>query len=264
MDSKRKSILPALLLCNMFLILILIYKTIEITNGSVTNRHFRPRSFPARPTNTSNVRLLVWIMADPELLYHKVIHQKATWGRRIEKLLVMSSTEDKNFPSIGLKNVRNGRYHIASKAKAAWKYIYNHHGNDYDFFMKVDPDTYLVVENLLDFLADQDPTKPFLFGYLFNLKGHFYVSGGPGEILTREALRRLVTEVFVKHDDCWPDGVRKTNLFLEKKLKHFWWDTNPLGFKPRVSSLMALWQRDMCYTCFAYSPLVQHLPILDS
>ena len=213
MASKCKSILSALLLCNLFLILILIYKTIEITNGPITNRDFIPRSLPTTRTNATNVRLLVWIMADPELLYHKVIHQKATWGRRIEKLLVMSSREDKNFPTIGLKNVQSGKFHIASKAKAAWKYIYNHYGNDYDFFMKVDPDTYLVVENLLDFLADKDPTKPFLFGYLLSLKEHLYVSGGTGEILTRETLRRLVTEVLVKHDDCWPDGIRKTYLF---------------------------------------------------
>ena len=46
-------------------------------------------------------RLLCWIMADPELLRTKVIHQKQTWGRRCTKLLIMSSKEDDDFPAIG-------------------------------------------------------------------------------------------------------------------------------------------------------------------
>ena len=74
--------------------------------------------------NAKNVKLLCWIMADPGLLYTRVIHQKATWGKRCEKLLVMSSKEDKNFPAIGLPNTKEGRSHIDFKTKAAWKYIH--------------------------------------------------------------------------------------------------------------------------------------------
>ena len=179
------------------------------------------------PKNASKVRLLVWIMADPDSLCDRVIHQKATWGRRVEKLLVMSSKQDKDFPAIGL-DVQNGRDHIAFKAKAAWKYIYEHYGNEYDFFMKVDPDSYLVVENLLEFLADKDPSKPHLFGHIFRLgKQEYeaegvaeilgaggrqvYVSGGAGEVLTRAALRLLVTRAFIHHDACWPDGQCTSN-----------------------------------------------------
>ena len=46
-------------------------------------------------------RLLCWIMADPDLLRTKVIHQKQTWARRCEKLLVMSSKQDDDFPAVG-------------------------------------------------------------------------------------------------------------------------------------------------------------------
>ena len=131
----------------------------------------------------------------------------------------MSSKEDKDFPAIGLPNMQEGRSHIDFKAKAAWKYIYEHYRNDYDFFIKTDTDTYLVVENLLDFLSDKDPSKPYFYGHMYTPKdwSFAYVAGG-GEVLTKESLRLLVTEALVKHDDCWPDG-EGTSMSLYLKLK---------------------------------------------
>ena len=155
-------------------------------------------------------------MADPGLLYTRVVHQTATWGKKCEKLLVMSSKEDKDFPAIGLPNTKEGRSHIDYKTKTAWKYIHKHYIKDYDFFVKVDTDTYLVVENLLEFLSDKDPTKPHYYGHLYTPK-HWnivYKAGGPGEVLTKEALRLLVTEALVKHDDCWPDGEGNTDRLI--------------------------------------------------
>ena len=153
--------------------------------------------------------MLVWILADPNLLYKRVIHQKATWGRRCDKLLVFSSKEDKDFPAIGLPGTQNGRSHIDHKAKAAWKYVYENYGNDYDFFLKVDSDTYVIVENLLDFLSDKDPSKPDYFGHWYKPPESAYPwpAGGSGEVLTKETLRLLVTKAFLERSrECWPDG----------------------------------------------------------
>ena len=156
-------------------------------------------------------------MADPHLLKKRVVHQKETWGKRCEKLLVMSSKEDKSFPAIGLPNTKEGRSHIDFKTKTAWKYTYEHYIDNYDFFVKVDTDTYLVVENLLEFLSDKDPTKPYYYGHLYTPTNWniVYPAGGPGEVLTKEALRLLVTEALVKHDDCWPDGEGTTFSHFE-------------------------------------------------
>ena len=163
--------------------------------------------------NAEKVKLLCWILADPKFLLTKVIHQKATWGRRCEKLLVMSSQEDEDFPAIGLPYVQAGRSHIANKTKAAWKYIYKHYRDEFDFFIKTDPDTYLVVENLLDFLSDKDPSKPYFYGHIYTPENWnlTYMAGGPGLVLTKESLRLLIAEALVKHDDCWPDG-QGTNI----------------------------------------------------
>ena len=172
-------------------------------------------------------------MADPGLLNTRVVHQKATWGKRCEKLLVMSSKEDKNFPAIGLPNTKEGRSHIDFKTKAAWKYIYKRYIDNYDFFVKVDTDTYLVVENLLEFLSDKDPSKPYHYGHLYTPKNWniTYTAGGPGEVLTKEALRLLVTEALVKYDNCWPDGEGTTDIFIQLILTQQKWTQHVYFYK---------------------------------
>lgn len=41
----------------------------------------------------SRVRILVWVMTQPQNHKKKAIHVKATWGKRVNTLLYMSSTE---------------------------------------------------------------------------------------------------------------------------------------------------------------------------
>ena len=47
---------------------------------------------------------------------------------------------DKSLPSIDL-NITEDRHHLWGKTKAAFKYIYYHHMDDADWFMKTDDDT---------------------------------------------------------------------------------------------------------------------------
>ena len=129
----------------------------------------------------------------------------------------MSSESDETFPAIGL-NVPAGRKHIARKTQAAWTYIYTNCLQDADFFLKADPDTYVVVENLREYLTHFDTDKAQYFGHSFLLPERFglfrnktritYMSGGAGLVISREALRRLVEVSFIKNNgSCIPDGV---------------------------------------------------------
>lgn len=75
----------------------------------------------------------------------KAQHAVKTWGKRCNKLLVMSSqlNDEWNIPGVDIVvlPVEEGRRNLWGKTKEAFKYIYRNHLQDADFFVKADDDT---------------------------------------------------------------------------------------------------------------------------
>ncbi|KAH9524962.1 Glycoprotein-N-acetylgalactosamine 3-beta-galactosyltransferase 1, partial [Bulinus truncatus] len=142
-------------------------------------------------TLAQKVRVLVWVMTNPNNLDKKARGVKETWGKRCNKLIFFSSETNNDFPTIGL-DVDEGREHLTAKTMRGFRYVYEHFMDDADWFMKADDDTYVILENLRYFLSEQNTSEPIYFGHHF--KTHVkqgYYSGGGGYVLSKEALRRL-------------------------------------------------------------------------
>uniref|UniRef100_A0A0B7AYV3 Glycoprotein-N-acetylgalactosamine 3-beta-galactosyltransferase 1 n=2 Tax=Arion vulgaris TaxID=1028688 RepID=A0A0B7AYV3_9EUPU len=151
------------------------------------------------------VRILVWVMTTPDNLPTKAQAIKETWGKRCNVIIYFSSKTVSEFPTVGL-DVPEGRNHLTGKTMAAFRYIYENHFHDADWFMKADDDTYVIAENLRYFLSDKDTHSPTYYGHLFkrNVPQGYY-SGGSGYVISKEALYRFGTRA-INTTICREDG----------------------------------------------------------
>lgn len=91
--------------------------------------------------NLSEVRVLCWVMTSPATRLERTVPIENTWGKRCNKLLLMSSRTDNQTDRVIALPVDEGRENLWRKVRAAYKYIYEHHLDDADWFMKTDDDT---------------------------------------------------------------------------------------------------------------------------
>ncbi|XP_077458795.1 glycoprotein-N-acetylgalactosamine 3-beta-galactosyltransferase 1-B [Stigmatopora argus] len=138
------------------------------------------------------VRVLCWVMTGPNNLKTKARMVKDTWSRHCNIVIFMSSVDDPHFPTVGL-GTKEGRDQLYWKTIRAFQYVYEHHGNEADWFLKADDDTYVMVDNLRWVLTNHTPEEPIYFGRRFKpYAKQGYMSGGAGYVLSKEALRRYV------------------------------------------------------------------------
>ena len=93
------------------------------------------------------VRLLCWVMTSPENHATRAAAVNATWAPRCDRTIFMSSEVAHDLDSLAVV-AEEGRQALWAKTKAAYSYIYDNLIDDYDWFLKADDDTYVVVENL--------------------------------------------------------------------------------------------------------------------
>ncbi|KAH9519708.1 Glycoprotein-N-acetylgalactosamine 3-beta-galactosyltransferase 1 [Bulinus truncatus] len=187
-----------------------VYQREYVTHVSrpVTYDQHNVAAFPSPPPQTDRQsksptdrqpKILCWVLTEQNYLDTRAASVRDTWSRRCDKFLFFSSKTNTSFPTIGL-DVPTGRGHLTTKVLLAFTFCYKNYGKEFDWFLKADDDTYVIVENLRLLVKSRDPGAAVYFGYRFKpYTPQGYMSGGAGYLLSQESLRKLVIEGLLEH-----------------------------------------------------------------
>uniref|UniRef100_A0A914DVJ7 N-acetylgalactosaminide beta-1,3-galactosyltransferase n=1 Tax=Acrobeloides nanus TaxID=290746 RepID=A0A914DVJ7_9BILA len=140
---------------------------------------------------------------DPKIVRKQKMFQHMHEDTDISKII---KENESGLPTVDL-NLTEGRNMLWAKTKAAFKWIYYNELNDYDWFLKADTDSFILLENLRFMLLAYSRYDPVYFGCKFRpYTKQGYMSGGAGYVLSREALRKFVEEALPDPKKCRQDG----------------------------------------------------------
>ena len=130
----------------------------------------------------------------------------ATWGHRCNKILYVMCSNANHTDFLNSCTVTESKRHLMGKVRLMFRHVYEHYLNDYDWFLKADDDTYVIVENLRFLLSFHNPDVAGYLGYHFKRQmAQGYMSGGAGYVISRQGLKKMVEEAF-KENVCAVDG----------------------------------------------------------
>lgn len=165
------------------------------------------------------VRVLCVVFTVPGYHYEKAIHVKNVWSSRCNDFLVMSTKHDSGLGTIGL-NISESEDQLWGKTKEAFKYIDKYHLSNIDWVLKVEDDTYVVMENLRYMLYPYSPEQLIYFGYKrqsVDVKQGYMDKGA--YVLSKAAVKKMVHEGIDDATKCRPGNDGDEEIELAKCLE---------------------------------------------
>ncbi|XP_041356203.1 glycoprotein-N-acetylgalactosamine 3-beta-galactosyltransferase 1-like [Gigantopelta aegis] len=155
---------------------------------------------------SKNIKVACFITTMQNQLDHKLRAVNQTWGRRCDKILYVMTTNMTGADILPVE-IEDDRQTLTEKTRFAFTHLYNKYLNQFDFFLKADDDTYIIMENLKYLLSHYNASQPIYMGDLFiHFAPNGYMSGGASYVLSREALKRLVENGYKVPGRCRLEG----------------------------------------------------------
>ncbi|XP_051920213.1 chondroitin sulfate synthase 1 isoform X2 [Hippocampus zosterae] len=166
--------------------------------------------------------LFVGVMTAQKYLNSRAVAAHRTWARSIPGRVEFFSSEGSDasapVPLVALSGVDDS-YPPQKKSFMMLKYMHDHYLERYEWFMRADDDVYVKGRRLEEFLRRLNSSAPVFLGQtgmgardelgkLALEPGQNFCMGGPGVIMSREVLRRVVPhlrqclrQMYTTHED---------------------------------------------------------------
>ena len=145
-----------------------------------------------------------------------------SWGKHCDGLTFLSDKADSKLPAIEASNVSDYR-HVWQKVWNGFKWAHDTQLDNFDWFLKADDDTFVVLPNLRSLLGNYEPNGEYYLGREFNFfenrQVYTYNSGGAGYVLSKGALKKLFKQPLVDSECPQPSTGGSEDVFMGLCLK---------------------------------------------
>lgn len=136
------------------------------------------------------VKVLCYVIAPRQFIGSHVKGIVKSWAHHCNKLVVLSSQESKEFGVINAK-LPDGKALAWARAKVALQYVHDNFLSDYDWFVKLEHDTMVVVENIRYMVLMHQANIPGYVGQVFSGPK----TAGSVSILSKHGVELLVPKL---------------------------------------------------------------------
>ncbi|XP_062921864.1 chondroitin sulfate synthase 1 isoform X2 [Mobula hypostoma] len=179
-------------------------------------------SSPSASEASASRFMYVGVMSAKKYLRSRALAAYRTWARHIPGRVEFFSSEGSDLslplPLVALPGV-DDTYPPQKKSFLMLKYMAERHLQQFEWFVRADDDTYIRGEKLESFLRGLNSSQPLYLGQtglgapeemgkLALEPGENFCMGGPGVVLSRELLRRVLPhigqclrEMYTTHED---------------------------------------------------------------
>jgi glycoprotein-N-acetylgalactosamine 3-beta-galactosyltransferase len=126
-------------------------------------------------------------------------------------LKVGIEVHDENFlPMLYLPNYEESYVDLTDKVYETFKYVYSKYPN-YDWYVKADDDTFMLIDNLRGFLKNKKPMIPVTFGMSLETTDSddietSYLLGGAGYVISNMAFKLISDRLLNENGFCQNSG----------------------------------------------------------
>lgn len=168
---------------------------------NVLRRERLPSFEPYVITNRTvpkGARVLCVVCTHPANYHEKAVHVAATWAGRCDHTAFLSTTSYTVKAPPGLTLVEldtsSSRANLWQRVKMGIKRVWEHYEGKFDFLVKADDDTYIIVDNLKHRLQSLDPNEKLILGHYQRSQNASYMSGGSGYVISSAGVKSIVEE----------------------------------------------------------------------
>ncbi|CAM4785865.1 unnamed protein product [Rotaria magnacalcarata] len=158
--------------------------------------------------NTTSPRIFCLILTSPNSFLSRTKAINETWAPRCDQYFFITeypretmTPEQIQFaeqiPIAPIKNITAGYDHLTQKSTLAFLFAYENYFNDFDWFIKADDDTFLIIEHLKAFLREQNTSEPVTFGYNFKVVIYSSSQDELSYIFVMIAFQHLITMILI-------------------------------------------------------------------